>query len=331
MNITFISPINLESDLAHSTQPALCRLVAHGKNHMLNQPMTALICQHFSVQAKPDYPLAALSSDVYNSSSADYYLQADPVHLVMQRDAFSLSDPSTLVITQSELMTLCAVLNQHFMSGGLDFEVSNKKLLLRLATVPRISTTLPESVVGRNVYAYLPQGTDASYWNKIVNEIQMLLHEHPLNQQREMAGLPVINSLWLSGGGLLPKITTISFNKVYSDIAYVEKLAQLAGLACQSLPIDKTFELNQESMLIVTKSTADSEAWFDVLYKLVQKGATLQLNLAHQDVVLVSEIKPSNLYKLRLLQILLKNKPIISYFQEYYARMYNKMDGGTKF
>ena len=331
MNITFFCPINLEGDLAYINQHALCRLVAMGKSHMLNQPISALICQRFAVEAQPDYPLAALASDVDNSPSVAYYLQADPVHLVMQRDAFSLSDPSTLVITQAELQTLCAVLNQHFMSDGLIFEVTNKTLLLRLASVPKISTTLPEKVVGRNVYVYLPQGADASYWNKVVNEIQMLLHEHPLNQQREMAGLPVINSLWLSGGGLLPIATKSSFSKVYTDIAYVQKLAQLAGVACQSLPADKTFEFNQDQLLIATKSIADIEAWFDVLYKLVQKGAALQLNLAHQDVVLVSEIKPSNVYKLWLVKLLRKNKPIISYFQEYYATMHSKINGGTKF
>ncbi len=331
MNITFFCPIDLQRDVADSSQSSLNRLLTIGNNRMVNQAMSELICQQFAVQATPDYPLAALSCEFNDKAPPPYYLQADPVHLVMQRDAFALSDPSTLAITHAELLALSVVLNQHFMSDGFVFEVSNEKLLLRLEVAPKISTTLPEKVVGRNVYSFLPQGVDASYWNKILNEIQMLLHEHPLNQQREMASLPVINSIWLSGGGLLPIAAKSSFNKIYSDMTYVHKLAHLAGVACQNLPIDKKFELNQDQILIVTKNKVNIEAWFDILYQCVQKGASLQLNLAHQDVVLVSEIKPSHVLKFWLLRLLRKNRPINSYFHEYYAAMHQKINGGTKF
>ena len=38
---------------------------------------------------------------------------------------------------------------------------------------------------------------------RLQNEIQMHLHEHPLNLARESAGLAAVNSVWLSGcGGL---------------------------------------------------------------------------------------------------------------------------------
>lgn len=37
-------------------------------------------------------------------------------------------------------------------------------------------------------------------WRQCVNEIQMHWHTHPVNQKRQAEGLPVINTLWLSGG-----------------------------------------------------------------------------------------------------------------------------------
>jgi hypothetical protein len=37
---------------------------------------------------------------------------------------------------------------------------------------------------------------------RLQNEVQMLLHEHPINQQREQKGLLAVNSFWLSGTGV---------------------------------------------------------------------------------------------------------------------------------
>lgn len=328
MNITFFCPINLSSQ-----QQSLSNLLAVGKDHMLNLTMSELICQRFDVQATPDYPLAALSrqadthTQVATHTTAAYYLQADPVHLVLQRDAFSLSDPATLTISNVELTALCDALNQHFMPDGLTFELSNQKLQLRLENTPKISTTLPEKVVGRNVYAYLPQGENASYWNKIINEIQMLLHEHSINQQREMIGLPAINSIWLSGGGALPMVASTAFDKVYTDVSYVRGLAQLANMPCHDLPKNKKIEFNQHSnLLIIAKSAAELEVWANALYQLVRQGATLQLNLAFQDTVLVSDIKPLDSYKFWL-KILHKNKSPSSYFQDFYTKMQSKTVG----
>ena len=49
----------------------------------------------------------------------------------------------------------------------------------------------------------LPQGADALLVHGWVNEIQMLLHEHPINAAREARGALAVNSLWLWGAGRL--------------------------------------------------------------------------------------------------------------------------------
>lgn len=329
VNITFFCPIDLNdvelnSHLANSKNQLFNKLLAIGKHHMINQTMAELICQQFSIQPDPDYPLAALIAFTNPYDNIQYYLQADPVHLILQRDAVVLSDPAALIATQEELQALCQLLNQHFTEDGFAFELSEcvnsqSKLLLRLNKAPNINTTLPEKVIGRNIYGYLPQGEDASYWNKITNEIQMLLHEHPLNQQRELRQLPAINSIWLSGGGTLPQVPVSSFNQVISDIPYVQKLAKLAKLDCE--PISKLIKfLPNQQVLIALKPNTDITHWIEILYKLVQQGATLRLNLAHQDVILVTEIKPIDLYKSWLFKLLGKNKTLTSYFQAHYQR-----------
>ena len=349
LNITFYSTISLDCPMLDARQSALASLLSLGRNQITHQPIAALICQEFAVQAHPDYPLAALASaqhtDQLSQNKADYYLQADPVHLTLQRDCFVLSDPKALSISASEMQALCAVLNQHFLEDGLVFELTPKpQLLLRLATAPHIKTSLPEAAVGRNVFTFLPQGAEASQWNKIINEVQMLLHDHPINQQREAIGLPAINSIWLSGGGVLPSVVESNFTHVYTDVAYLQKLAQLAGVALYDLAhyLDGreqghglTKGKHKDLKILIALDILDHtdysrySAYFDLLLNQIKQGATLQLNLAFEELVLSCVITPRNL-KMRMLKqcfltLMNKNKSarqtLQIYFQAHLKRM----------
>lgn len=60
---------------------------------------------------------------------------------------------------------------------------------------PKSST----QAMGRSIDRYLPSGQDARSWRRFLNHTQMLLHEHPLNEQREKLGLASINGFWLEG------------------------------------------------------------------------------------------------------------------------------------
>jgi hypothetical protein len=64
-----------------------------------------------------------------------------------------------------------------------------------------VSTALISEGMGRDVGPMMPQGKDGMAFQGFINEAQMLLHEHPINQARERQGLTLVNSIWLSGGG----------------------------------------------------------------------------------------------------------------------------------
>lgn len=53
---------------------------------------------------------------------------------------------------------------------------------------------------GRPLDAHLPDGPRGPEWRRWLTEAQMLLHEHPLNADREARGLRPLNALWLAGG-----------------------------------------------------------------------------------------------------------------------------------
>ena len=59
----------------------------------------------------------------------------------------------------------------------------------------------PDNVDGASVDAVLPANDASGRFHRLLGELQMVLHEHPVNVARENAGLRPVNSLWLWGGG----------------------------------------------------------------------------------------------------------------------------------
>ncbi len=151
---------------------------------------------------QPKIPNAAIAwQQAGNQAASAYWLYAAPVHLVLQRDTFSLAAPVPLVLEAGEVDALTTSLNQHFASDGLMFFWHENTWFLSLQTNPRINTTYPQAAINKDISAYLPTGDGATKWASFSNEIQMLLFEHPVNIAREAKKLPVINSVWCYGQG----------------------------------------------------------------------------------------------------------------------------------
>jgi hypothetical protein len=138
-----------------------------------------------------------------NEAGIAYWLYAAPVHLVLQRDSFSLAAPAPLPLENDEIEALTSALNQHFSQDNMQFFWHETVWFLRLEKNPNITTYAPEVSLNKDISAYTPTGTGAMQWAKFSNEIQMLLFEHPVNLVREAKRLSAINSIWCYGGGKL--------------------------------------------------------------------------------------------------------------------------------
>ena len=139
-----------------------------------------------------------------NDAGSAYWLYAAPVHLVLQRDTFSLAAPAPLVLNQQESDALTAALNKHFDADNKSFFWRDNMWFLCLENNPNIQTHAPQAALNKAVDAYLPTGEGAIQWASFTNELQMLLFEHPVNQAREAKHLPAINSIWCYGCGEKP-------------------------------------------------------------------------------------------------------------------------------
>jgi hypothetical protein len=143
-----------------------------------------------------------------NDAGNAYWLYAVPVHLVLQRDTFSMSAPVPLPLEPVEIDVLTDALNKHFEAENLKFFWNENYWFLKLASNPDIQTTPPENAVNKAIDAFLPTGQGATQWAAFNNELQMLLFAHSVNQAREAKNLPALNSIWCYGGGLLERNTS---------------------------------------------------------------------------------------------------------------------------
>lgn len=195
----------------------------------------AWLCQQFGVARQQDWPLApfaCLAEDM--QAEAGYWLCATPAHLVLQRDSFALAD-AALDLPQAQ--ALVQALNAHFSPDGLHFHAPHaQRWYLHLPQAPQLQTVPYAQALGRDIQPLLPRGGDALHWHRWLNELQMLLHAHPVNQAREEAGQLPINSVWLWGGGELPSGTPREDIAVHADDPAVRGLAKAHGCSWAPLP-----------------------------------------------------------------------------------------------
>ena len=89
------------------------------------------------------------------------------------------------------------------------------------------------SVLGKTVNPYMEQTRQILPWYKLLNEIQMFLHQHEVNQRRTQRGLLAINSLWFWGAGSRPHPLN-SRLAWYCDDTLLNQFAESLELAPQS-------------------------------------------------------------------------------------------------
>ena len=179
--------------------PALEKLLRRGQSERPEAvSLEQLLCGSFGVPFQDEAPIAPISA-AFDGLAAGCWMRADPVNLNLQRDQLMMSAVQT---GSGEAAALSASLNQHFAGQGLEFFAPHpQRWYVRLSELPRIRTTPLSQALGGDVRGVLPGGAEAARWHQLFNEIQMLLHAHPLNEAREARGEPTINSVWFWGGG----------------------------------------------------------------------------------------------------------------------------------
>jgi hypothetical protein len=162
------------------------------------------------------------------------WTRADPVHLRVMRDRLVLVPGHALNIAAEEARALCETLNAHF-SPDVSFRaVDALRWCARLTEDAAYEADCPLDAAGRDVDLALPAARGAAH--RLINDAQMLLHDHAVNAAREARGEPPINSVWLWGAGRKPRGASARWQSVSAHEPLALGLARLAGARPRSLP-----------------------------------------------------------------------------------------------
>ena len=193
--------------LAHAaacrTQPALARFGAFAAEPRLDgDGLAMLVCS--LVAGLGAQPIGALAArGVGLDTGSDYWLVADPVCFVLGRSDVTLAGRVS-DLTPEETEELLLALNAHFHEDGLAFVAPRPDLWL--AHIPEsfgLVTHSPERAQAMPLTRALPDGDAGPMWRRWQDEMQMLLHGHPVNLARESEGRAPANAVWVWGGGRL--------------------------------------------------------------------------------------------------------------------------------
>ncbi len=130
-----------------------------------------------------------------------HWFVLQPVHFHVARDHLVLTDLRQLDLDDTQSRDLFNAAQPLFEELGHAVRFGNARYwFLQAAAWRDLRTCTPDAAAGHNVDIWLPRGTDERGWRRLHNEVQMLWHTHPLNEQREARGQRRVNALWLWGG-----------------------------------------------------------------------------------------------------------------------------------
>lgn len=258
--------------LAPPRTPALATLLARAQAADDEADLCAWLCRAFGVARAHDWPVAPLTLAADGGEpGAGWWLRCDPLHLVLRHDGLQASDAA--VAGEDEARAIVAALDAHFGGDGLAFRAGRDgRCYVRDDAHPEVATVPLAAALGRHVERCLPAGAHARHWRSVLNEIQMLLHAHPVNAAREAQGLPALNSVWLWGGGRLPPPAPAPWARLWADDALARALGRAAALEPAALPAtaEPVFAARENALVVLAAPTADwtpalealERAWF---------------------------------------------------------------------
>ena len=168
---------------------------------------------------KPESGMAALRFwGQTGERSGTWMAAADAVHLETRLHSLRMRSLRPDELPESDLRPLFDRL-QSALSTDTDFAFTRIGQYGYLRGEGSIDTAPMSARVlhGLSPDEYLPTGDSAVAYHQLLGEVQMVLHEHEINQRRARSGVPEINSLWLWGGGLAPKAAAFPLPKLFSD------------------------------------------------------------------------------------------------------------------
>lgn len=224
-----LPPAEHAKDLLNALQlPALATLLARASDVRLHaQPEFAAALPHERWLAathddnSPPIAVALMQAmGLDNGAAPGHWFLLQPVHLHIARDHLVLTDPQALHISDSEARALYDAATPRFSEVGYELVWGDPRhWFMRADAWAGLRTCTPAAASGHNIDIWQPRGQGERDWRRLHNEVQMLWHQHPVNEARDLSGLPRVNALWLWAGSSPASVVAPAYLKAISGTA----------------------------------------------------------------------------------------------------------------
>ena len=214
--------------------PAFSTLLGRGALRRMPPQDTAAILAETTGLAGP-LPAAALRRLALSEHPGDAeWLCLDPVRLRFDQRSLIVDDPRQLQLSEAEAAELAVALAPTLAALGELEVISPGAWNLRLRAAAPAFQDLAQAT-GQSA-SPLPSHPDYAPWRHALNEAQIILHAHPVNQARQAAAQPLVNSLWPWGGGRLPQSVSSPHGMLWSNDPVAHGIARLLGIEAAPPP-----------------------------------------------------------------------------------------------
>jgi hypothetical protein len=126
---------------------------------------------------------------------------ADLAHVALGTDRASLVPAEALDLEPAEGMALYEAVRPLFADTPFDATaLQPHRWRVRLPAGLTPPSASPAAVMGHPLQAWWTQDAATRPWRRLLNEIQMVWYEHPVNTARSARGQLPVNAVWLYGG-----------------------------------------------------------------------------------------------------------------------------------
>lgn len=234
-----------------------------------------------------EYPSAPLIGTALKGSRASgFWLRAQPIHFAAGLDRLTTVPlRGQARMTAAERAALSPMLVDHLQATGLELlDGAAGEWLLRSEAPLQVQTVCPEFAAANPGTEILPRGPDAGGLRRLMTELQMLLHEHPVSALRQVRGLPTLNAIWLHGEGMLSDVTAQSLPQAWADDVYLRGIYRLHEQPVNHQPADAAELLKQiAGPTVAMIDVADAETletrWLAPLSRALMSGALSKLTV----------------------------------------------------
>ncbi len=273
--------------------PYLARLSGRGAIRASPSPHDGLrawqiaLLDALGINDYAQYPSAAVTrSGDAGQPARDFWLHLQPMHFAAGLDRLTaVVLHGSTGVSRAELAELEPTIGAHLRAAGLQLvTTAQDDWLVRSDRALDVQTVTPETAASIPLEQAMPRGRDAPALRRLLTELQMLLHEHPVNVERLRRGLPEINAVWLHGAGAIGELQRYALPQAFGDDLYLRGIYRLNEGEVTAAPVDAQAllaRLQSRAVAVVAADDVDvlEAAWIAPLARALAAGSLARLEI----------------------------------------------------